>query len=228
MQFPDAINQNQGNFSCWDLPAKAVHYFCKPFTFAIHIIKSTNQYVESSSFPAKFVLRFAFGAAIGCAQIPLALSIVTIADLTIGKIIGQMKWDSLHQEMPLYDGKEIGFLEGAVIAPILEELICRWFIHYSIKIPVKFVASYFYPEKTAKKVGEVSAIILTSISFGLLHASNSKSFLVALPQVINCAVGGIILGCEKEYGGGITMSIADHMMNNTIAILLIKILSDKK
>lgn len=216
MHIPETIDPNQKNFTCWDVSVNVAHYACKPFTFAIQIIRNTNQYIESCSFPAKFILRFAFGAAVGCVNFPINKLIIRATMLTIVKVIGIEKLISLHQEYPMYGGRRLDFRSTVIVAPIVEELLFRCVLHYSIKNSTEFAVSFFYPEETARKVGEVTAIIFGSIAFGVVHAVNSGHYITTLPQVIYATLTGIILHCEKEYGGGLTMSIAHHMMHNAM------------
>lgn len=208
---------------CGSFTTATVNYFAEPIYFAIEIIKSTNQYVESCSFPSKLVLRFAFGAALGVCLIPLKIQVFRLVSFTVNQIIGKQQYHQLEIQNPMYPNlkfDEYDLFYTSVIGPIVEELIFRWALYYTIKIPTKFIVSYFYPEETAKKISEVTTIIFTSIAFGLVHVGNSTSFLVSLPQVIKCIVAGIQYGYQKEYGGGITMTIGSHIANNSYSTLI--------
>lgn len=91
---------------------------------------------------------------------------------------------------------------GAIIAPIMEELLFRAGLQTAIK--------YCIQSKTS-----VIHVILTALIFGLAHLSNTHD--VTKFQAIASSITGIGFGLLFEYYG-IWASIGGHTINNTILI----------
>lgn len=199
---------------------------CSPLTWAIETIKNVNNYAESCSWHTKHLLRFSSGLALGIALFPLNVAVTLTVTTIVIAILGKNRWNAYEEKAPMYGGKFPSMFSACIIAPIAEELIFRFGIYYIIKKPIQFTASFFCGEETANKIGAITAIAFTSLAFGLAHAVNSKSIYVALPQIVQATLVGVIHGCEKEFGGGILMSIGSHMANNTIVSLLLRIIKE--
>ena len=88
------------------------------------------------------------------------------------------------------------FLSVAIVTPIVEELMFRGYILDAIN----------------RKHGDWTAIIWSSILFGLIHID---------PFVVGQAfMGGIIYGWIRVRTGSLLPSIAGHMMWNMLALML--------
>ncbi len=102
---------------------------------------------------------------------------------------------------------------ATVVAPALEECVFRGGIQTLITqsiLPIT-AATMFGPFSVAS----VIAILVTSLIFGAVHASNPHKN--AHVQAVVTTIGGIAFGCLfAQYGLG--ASIAAHIMNNTISV----------
>ena len=161
-------------------------------------------YVDGSLDRIKEMLRF--GSVKRTLILILAIPIVVTIILTLLTIIYSVVWigifgePSINTDMGTYwESSSIDiallFLSVAIVTPIVEELMFRGYILDAIN----------------RKHGDWTAIIWSSILFGLIHID---------PFVAGQAfMGGIIYGWIRVRTGSLLPSIAGHMMWNMLALI---------
>ena len=111
-------------------------------------------------------------------------------------------------------------------APIKEEQFFRGHIQPSLKERVSpFYRNLGLSKVAADVVARITAVVCTSIVFGVFHFQNAIVLLCnpvrLIPQVVNCIFLGHIFGFAKEISGDLNISIGMHMGNNTVATFFI-------
>ena len=138
---------------------------------------------------------------IGLAPIGYVATILLAMGLTA--VFSLMPWFDADQVQDLgYNSYLVGFERGlvfielAVIAPIVEEVIFRGYLYGKLRV----------------KIPKWLAIILTSLLFGLIHFQWNVGVTVFCMSVITCTF--------REVTGSIYAGILVHMINNGIAFYL--------
>ena len=135
-----------------------------------------------------------------------------------------------YKENPINIFINIEHILFAVIeAPITEEILYRFIpnkIENAINNIIEYVLNYFDVNSSYTKIIKDSIslfVMFTSATiFGIIHAQNyylHRNKFVAVFQVMNCIIMGIILNCiNKKYG--FKYSVMYHMVNNLLSTIL--------
>lgn len=103
-----------------------------------------------------------------------------------------MQFDSIISSTPIWQV----LLMLALIPAICEELVFRGFLFAGLQ----------------RKGGQVRAILVTAVFFGLSHG--------VLQQTITASVMGVMIGWIAYQSGGVACTIAFHVTHNSISMLL--------
>jgi membrane protease YdiL (CAAX protease family) len=109
-----------------------------------------------------------------------------------------------------------------LVGPICEEYEFREGLQNALKAAFQEIFSTMgMTPNNAVLASRISAIFFGSVIFGLVHFTNALVFwcnpIVFLPQVVFATMFGLCLGLVKEMSGDLTMPMAMHICNNTIA-----------
>ncbi len=176
--------------------------------------------------------KFATGAAVGC------LSMVS-TDLVIEKtcafffgLVFNPKRFSLENSNPVvadsYNSTILGMIFSATVTiPIIEELLFRGVIPWAYEIGVTgigYIVTSITNDDCTKEVEwfiKKTNTIFCSVIFGALHFQNDH--LLSFAQALYCGWSGVRIMHPLMEAGGLECSIAEHMMNNSIAVVPIVI-----
>ncbi len=84
---------------------------------------------------------------------------------------------------------------GCIIAPVIEELICRGFVLGSLK-----------------KYSNEAAIVISAVMFAVMHGVYAQ-FPVAF-------LAGLVLGCAAVYSGSVTVTVLMHIIYNSAVMFI--------
>lgn len=142
---------------------------------------------------------------IGLSVVGYIVTIIIAAIVTA--IFSNFPWFNANEAQELgysfyMQGWERGlaFLELAVLAPIMEELIFRGWLYGNLRI----------------RVPKWLAILLVSTLFGLVHMQWNVGITVFIMSTISCSL--------REITGSIYAGTLMHIINNTVAFTLIYVI----
>lgn len=142
---------------------------------------------------------------IGLAPVGYIVTIVLTMGLTA--IFSSFSWFDANEAQSLgysfyMQGWErgIAFLELAVIAPIVEELIFRGWLYGNLRL----------------RIPKIWAILVVSIIFGLIHMQWNVGITVFVMSVVACGL--------REITGSIYAGTLLHMINNGVAFYLVYVM----
>ena len=84
---------------------------------------------------------------------------------------------------------------GCIIAPVIEELICRGFVLGSLK-----------------KYSNEAAIVISAVMFAVMHGIYAQFPLAFL--------AGLVLGCAAVYSGSVTVTVLMHIIYNSAVMFI--------
>lgn len=167
---------------------------------------------------AAFLPHFALGCAIAAGVLVINLVIATVVRFFVKS---EVKQDYLE----MLENKQLLVTLGA---PILEELIFRGAM---LQLSLLLIGLAFPPAlilpflNTGLAIAAATAILITAVVFGLVHASNAEKNNYA--QVANAFLGGLAFGF-LAIQFGLLVAIGAHVLNNTIACLFLNLISDEE
>ena len=139
---------------------------------------------------------------IGLAPVGYIATILIVMGLTL--IFENFDWFNSNQTQELgysiyMQGWErgIAFIELAIIAPIMEELIFRGWLYGNLRV----------------KVPKPLAIFLVSLLFGIVHMQWNVGITVFAMSIITCVL--------REVTGSIYAGTLVHIINNSVAFYLL-------
>ena len=142
---------------------------------------------------------------IGLAPIGYIVTIVIVMGLTT--IFNNFDWFNGNEAQNLgysfyMQGWErgIAFIELAIFAPIIEELLFRGWLYGNLRI----------------RIPKPLAILLVSLLFGLVHMQWNVGITVFAMSVVSCTM--------REITGSIYAGTLMHMINNTVAFYLVYVI----
>ncbi len=91
----------------------------------------------------------------------------------------------------------IAFIELAILAPVIEELIFRGFLYGNLRV----------------KIPKWAAILIVSVLFGVVHLQWNVGVTVFAMSVVSCGL--------REITGTIYAGTLMHIINNTVAFYLL-------
>jgi len=162
---------------------------------------------------AAFLPHFALGCAIAAGV--LAINIIMAAVIS-AFVKSKMKKEYLEQ----LKNKQLLVTLGA---PILEELIFRGAM---LQLSLLLIGFAFPPAlilpflNTGLSIAAATAIFITTVIFGLAHASNAEKNNFA--QVATTFLGGLAFGF-LAIQFGLLVAIGAHVLNNTVASLFLNL-----
>jgi membrane protease YdiL (CAAX protease family) len=196
----------------------------RPLISTFNKTYETHRYISSCPTISKLALTILAGTVTATVTYPLKITIIVITMECISLGVGKERYHTIFLKNPPYNNEIPSGLTTCIIVPLLEEVLFRGIIQPNTKALVNFIIAPCFNEATAKKIATITAIVFTSLLFGMVHLTNSSNLLVSLPQMISAAFSGIIYGLEKEFGGGLLETTVHHMANNTIAWGLLQII----
>lgn len=138
---------------------------------------------------------------------PIAYIVSTLLALGAVALFSLLPWFDAEQAQDvgfsvLLGGGEriIAFLVLVVLAPIMEEIIFRGWLYGKLRT----------------KMGMFSAILLTSLLFGIMHFQWNVGVNVFCFSVVVCGM--------REFTGTIYAGILTHMLKNGVAFFLLYVL----